>query len=516
MFFLEEKIPLIWNPDGQFVILRILLLESGLSSRIAGARNNLLKLDSLYRNKLWAYNSLRAGYEDILKEVGGDATVFDDLNLLGHEVQNLEYAVVDLTDQRKKLMAEIDRVENEVLQARAEEFQAQTTLRDREASYFNQAFRKVRSPGDLILQALASHEGCLVCGNHETSTVTRARALLDSHHCPVCESEIAAAEENVTEIGPTQLERVREAETAAATARQRLNNLKEAERRLGEDYRDTNERLLVIVSNLAQARRREDSEASKARMTQELLALQKRVEAETELMAEIRADLDGAIAHHEALIRESRQFIEAKSGQLIETFNRYAAEFMVEECSLRFVPDHRAKVAQADSLIDWPAFEVELASGADAKASRREWASEVSESQKEFIDLSFRMALLHVASDGAASMLAVETPEASLDVFFVTRAGRLLREYASSNTDNMLLVTSNLTKEEMIAQLVGRDEGDETLEQRRKRTLNLLEVARPTKAYKMNSSFYDAEFARSIGDIVVEDAASASEDSPVR
>ena len=95
-------------------------------------------------------------------------------------------------------------------------------------------------------------------------------------------------------------------------------------------------------------------------------------------------------------------------------------------------------------------------------------------------------------------MLAVETPEASLDAFFVSKAGSLLREFAGASAENVLLITSNLTREDMIAELLGTTSSMEDPETRRKRTLNLLENARPTKAYKQNQQFYDDQYERSV------------------
>ncbi len=407
LFFLEEKIPLIWNPDGQFVILRILLLENELSRRIASARNALLQVDSQYRNRLWAHNQL---VDELAAEVAvhGDLDENHAFSLLTHEIEALGRAREDLAEERADISAEMDRLEDGILRARAEAFEAQTRLRHQEASYFNQAFRSVRSPGDLIVQALGSHEGCLVCGNHGEDAYGRARRLMETHRCPVCEAD-TPENDGVVALAPVHLASLQAAEHDAEKRRNRLNSLEESSLRATARYRRVNEELLATVTKLEQARRLGESEAAVAESVRKRSELAGEVEASKREIETIRAQLKGAVDVHERLIKESQKFIEARSAALIEAFNRYASGFMVEECRLRYVPNRRAKVAQSDAQIDWPAFEVDLASGHDATVSKRENAFEVSESQKEFIDLAFRMALLHVASDGSASMLAVET-----------------------------------------------------------------------------------------------------------
>ncbi|MRI57125.1 hypothetical protein D8770_24685 [Methylobacterium sp. DB1607] len=110
------------------------------------------------------------------------------------------------------------------------------------------------------------------------------------------------------------------------------------------------------------------------------------------------------------------------------------------------------------------------------------------------------MALLRVATEDSPSMLVMETPEASLDAIFMARAGSLLREYGRDNAENVLLVSSNLTGESMIPELLGVGQpGGEDLEGRLRRVVNLLERARPTKALQNNRIEYRRQFAKAVG-----------------
>jgi len=498
IFFLEEKVPLIWNPDGQFVILRILLVDEELSEQISKARNDVLQADSQYRNKLWSANKLRQTIRNELDAMPGATEEMEEFGLLVSAVAALEEARDDLLQQREFFSREIGKTEDGLLRARADAFDAQVLLRSIEAAYFQHAFRKVRAPGDLIMQALSSHEGCLVCGNTSQETYERARKLMENHECPVCEADTSIGEDNVQDMADARLDELRKAEKAAEQKRQLVDRLAQMSTDLTVQYRVANDDLQQTVAKLEQARRRERSDAQRAEQIAKVGELNGRLETIDLEVKTLRDDLDGLVEWHKGLVYRSKHFIAERQEAIVSAFHEYASAFMVEDCHLIYRTNREARVAQSDEKIDWPAFEVQLASGADALPTARDWHTEVSESQKEFIDLAFRMALLRVASEGCASMLAVETPEASLDAFFVERAGALLRNYAAAHPDNVLLVTSNLTREHMIAQLLGTPDVED-LDTRRRRTLNLLKIARPTKAYRENHTFYDLRYDEAIG-----------------
>jgi len=55
-FFLEDKVSLIWNPNGQFEIFRILFFDSIKAKEFADLSDEIKKMDSRYRNLRVYYN----------------------------------------------------------------------------------------------------------------------------------------------------------------------------------------------------------------------------------------------------------------------------------------------------------------------------------------------------------------------------------------------------------------------------------------------------------------------------
>ena len=109
---------------------------------------------------------------------------------------------------------------------------------------------------------------------------------------------------------------------------------------------------------------------------------------------------------------------------------------------------------------------------------RRTGPNDVSESQREFIDLAFRMAMMRAASADGSASLVIDTPESSLDAVFAKRAGEILIRFADGD-GNSLIVTSNLVEGSLIPTLAN---GLKRYPDPRQRLVDLFAIAKPTAA----------------------------------
>lgn len=77
---------------------------------------------------------------------------------------------------------------------------------------------------------------------------------------------------------------------------------------------------------------------------------------------------------------------------------------------------------------------------------------ELSESQRFFIDIALRMAVVSfVCTDGFNSSMLIDTPEGSLDIAYETNAGSMFSEYIKSN--QKMIITANLNSSGLIKTL---------------------------------------------------------------
>jgi hypothetical protein len=176
----------------------------------------------------------------------------------------------------------------------------------------------------------------------------------------------------------------------------------------------------------------------------------------------------------------------------------------LEECTLTYEMDARP-IGQGGIRMNFPSFTLKMTSAVLQVARERHEQEEVSESQKEFIDLAFRMALLKAANRGRGSLLVIETPEASLDSVFIDRAGLMLHDFAHGrgNSKNQIIATSNLNKENMIPALLGLKDEKGGIRRATKdvqgRVLNLLQIAAPSRAYTEFKPQYDQNYKVALG-----------------
>ena len=197
-----------------------------------------------------------------------------------------------------------------------------------------------------------------------------------------------------------------------------------------------------------------------------------------------------------SLLDSKRGVITEKSEELTNTFEELTSELLVEDTRLVQVDSKprylRAKGISGDPF-NVPAYAAEMKAADRPGFVQRKGPTDVSESQRELVDLAFRLALVRVFANGNASTFVMETPEASLDGLAMERVGEALAKFASKN-DNRLVVTSNLSNAGIVTALFGgpaktKQQAEDRL---RNNVLNLLQVAAPNRALKQDGHRYES------------------------
>jgi hypothetical protein len=198
-------------------------------------------------------------------------------------------------------------------------------------------------------------------------------------------------------------------------------------------------------------------------------------------------DLRSLIERLETNVREDQDAVG-------DAFRRFANEFMRESCDLTYI-SRDDRVGQEGERFRFPAFQVALSGAAVAGETLRDNPEAVSLSQREFIDIAFRMALLDVIGGKDGSTLIVDTPETALDFLFAERAGRQFREFAPpiAGGPHRVILTSNLVSEHLLKALL---EGIHDPSERALRLINLIEHAAPTMAVRLDAPAYNAFLAQ--------------------
>lgn len=505
VFFLEDRQSVIWDEHAQSDILRTLFFDPEEADRTRKLQAEIQTKDSQIRNFRYAIKQ----YKDRLEKMIAQAAVGGEVRAEAAALRTQLDAARDAAEDAKTELAEIeDRYATErrdLENARFTYDAKQAEYEELEAQYFAHAYPHLGTVAQYVFSHATSGGGCLACGDRSAQVQERVRRMLERGLCPVCESEPGDREA----IVPPH-----------ALASRRLSNLDAEVGALREVMQTLEREVQTLITRRTKTRERLTTEwAKQAELEERYRIIEGKLPKDDAALEETRhlivggrKELEAMNAEREELEKAYRPRQEAGEARvreladaIIARFNMYAEYFLADRCTLRYAKEDR-RIGTEGPTFGFPRFHVELSSGVFEHTARpREEPHEVSESQKEFIDLAFRMALISVASGAEPAMLVLETPEATLDAVFITRAGRLLAHFAAGESKaNRLIASCNLNQTHMISALFGVVSPKERkyLEdlpeivvppsERASRVVNLLDVAVKNAALERFGELYTA------------------------
>lgn len=499
LFYLEDRRPLVWADEGQFEIARVLFVPDPDATATSERYDEIKQLDSRYRNFLTEHNrnrkrlrSQRIAQGQASDVVSAAATAQEAYAGSQEALQRIDTAIDRDISEERELSDDIRRQQLELEGA----FRAYEGLQQR---YFAQAFPQASETFQYILAHIVSDGGCLVCGSDAREQAAELRQRMTTGRCPVCDSP------------PDRQERVVSATEVAAERVNKAARDLEAKRHSFDALRTRREAVAARVSAMLDERRLIQDTLEAHRL--ELAALEARLPASAEAISELEGsvrlgqtrveelgrDRAEALKSYRELMKRAGALIQNRHARIKEHFQTCVKAFLEEECELNYRERERT-VGQSGERVRFPGFDVMLTSGTfpDTPTSRLS-PEDVSESQKEFIDLAFRIALIRTASQGQGAMLVLETPEASLDSLFIYRAGDLLRDFSEEkgSAGNVLIASSNLNDANMIPALLGIDrQPDTSAAETARRMINLLRLGAENAALRERRDQYEEQYRR--------------------
>ena len=487
VFYFEDRRALVWDASAQRQILRFLFLPVATAQKWAEDERAILELDSRMRNlRATVTREERELVDNEIKiETGVD--VRQELQTLG-KLQSID------EEQRELLEGEVVELEASRQQARLRLLKAEqeyeARFRELERSKLmaiSARFPDRSETARYILAHLMTEEICLVCGHAAPSAADDYRSRIEDQKCVVCNTDLTADGAMVPETRIADMRVGRAADELAGVEEDleaARTELQEAE----QIFDDHVNEIQKLNSELAERSHKMDSlirrlpkaEAEIHRQRSELATMRSRVE-------ELRSTLDAKRQEFSVFVEKINRELATCSEDVKAAFESFAEDFLLEMCRLVWAPQ-KARVGETGELIDFPAFALEMTGSDFPSPVPRTGPEQVSESQRDFVDLSFRMALMTVAGTSAMGSLIIDAPESSLDAVFVSRAAAVLARFSEPNRNNRLVVTSNLVEGGLIPTLLRR--AVEPTE-REGRIIDLLELAAPTAAVRHLRGEYD-------------------------
>lgn len=476
VFFPEERPSALWDTNAQRHLLRAIFLPGPTAAAIAEAERQLASADSYARN---VSAVLFRQKQDLNKARAAQAAAPGVRARVSSQQALLDATLTrrsSLDERREVLEAELESARLDYERAKNGREDAERAVERLKYGSISRMFPKLPDTVRLTVLALLSKGECLVCGAHAEAARAAIEAELRSGMCPVCHSP-PEDQQNVVSVRQVETSRLARTRKRAMLAAQE----EAAQSAKVAQLEDENSELLAAlkeisteVSNLQRSVRGLSSLLPTPSV--EINLLQSQVEG---LEKSLR-DANGRRAEHAEALRIAFAPVQeaaiAKTEALVKAFQRYAVAFLADEATL--VRDTaRPAIAQQNVQSVVPAFYAEMGAAARPGMTRRRSTFDVSESQRELMDLAFRFALIEAAGCDGAATLIMETPEASLDELAMERVGQALNAFARQGT-NRLVATSNLTNAGMISWLFGgRAANKSEVDTRRNRTIDLLKVS---------------------------------------
>ncbi|MBX9432256.1 AAA family ATPase [Ralstonia pseudosolanacearum] len=484
VFFFEDRRMLVWDPTAQRQLLRCLFLEPAEARDWWQAEREILELDTRMRN-------LHAALSREEKEERKNQSLSKAAPEVRAELTSKETLLQGTLDRQAKLVESIAELDEARRRHRLDALRAAQTLHAaiHELERARLAAVEARYPSAdesmrYIFSRLMTDDVCGVCqtpGRQEK----RQQMLhaIDTKHCVLCDAKIeplAGEPINLTDERISALRaRVEEAKVTDAASRQSLDTSATDYTVAAKSLIELNTEAADLTADIeALVRQLPPDEQVARRQSDDMIKLKKRVEAMNAELQVKREAFAGKLATYRRQIGEFASQVKA-------AFDEIARGFLIEDVSLSWTP-MRVQLGQAGTSgvvltpIEYPSFSIEMTGANFSEVQRRDSPEQVSESQREFIDLAFRMALVRVGSQSQTSTIIIDAPESSLDAVFVNRAAKVLTSFANANSTNRLVVTSNLAAGKLIPAMLNTAESDPKA--RVDRIVDLFNAGVPTRA----------------------------------
>lgn len=438
MLFDERRELLFWDETA---LSNALYLAFGLNPAMArqadALQEEIRKQDSLSRNYGWQASDVRKQLTTLLAagEKAAEATEDEVDKLIDKEHR----ALTERHDQAAKLQ---ERLAEQLSDAQLDISVRSSALRAVRAEYDALWSDRLQGHGHPsshpLITTILSDERCSVCGTAGTAVVDRVRQAFDENRCPLCSSELDDDDDADNEAS---LERLQELDIEIARQQEEMVAAEQAVERLADELRNSRDAVAELVARLAAFEEQNAIALLRREGAPEGLAAvvaiyESQIAERLKRQEHARARRDRAKSNVGPLRKLLTQRYAVAQEQFVPRFERLAKEFLGLDLDVEFT----AKAHKASLRLS-------------VAGQRRREQITLSESQRFFVDIALRMALLeHIGEhQEVPPALLVDTPEGSLDIAYEAKAGSMFSAFATNG--HRLIMTANINTSELLLRL---------------------------------------------------------------
>lgn len=515
VFYLEDRKSLVWDSAAQGDVLGILFGGKGQRRKdYVESFNELLSKDSEYRNMHAVVTKQRRKVTSQANSIEGGQ-----IERLIQQLDNRKKQLISLGETKRESAAVRESLRQQIENRKLELHEKRSELAVSLNNFYESFFPKLSDSGRYLLAYFEADVGCLVCGSKDSEASKRVIEKLNVNTCPVCESPFD--DSKTASHDYLAGEKIEMSRIYISKSERELERMLPALQKADQEYSKAAADLAAVTVEAASLEKELDAfGASLPEALEKSKGLREKLFSFEIALNEIEVERAELAKRFGELARSIDKDVRAVSEKIEYVFRKYIQGFLAEECQIKYT-SRQSRVGQRTTTenFPFPHFIPALTSGVHRDlATVREAGQSVSESQKEFIDLAFRMAILELSAPSSSTMLVLETPEASLDSVFIPRAADLLRRFATIERGEArakLIASSNVNREQMIPALFGAypdqkfyhqviDNDSQEMpaavspDDRKRHVLDLLSIAAPTRALDRFRLAYEEERDRAI------------------
>lgn len=431
--FDERRHLLFWD---QAVLEQTMYLCFGINPKDAAKadslRREVLKADSLVRNYQWQATGVRTKIEHLEEVADTDIEGEHFVKLLGR-YEKLKRAKVEAETAVQTAREQLEDSELKYAQLTG----AVATLTAEYEREFGEYFAAHQPPEahPLVSGSIQSIR-CGLCGTSGENIVQAIKQKLEANSCPLCGSTL-----KVRAHRPDTLKKI---DTQLAQAKDDLSQAMTRRQRIAEEQKRAEVALARAVMELDQFERENRSLAEGGNQDNPN-ALQRTIAGYREQLEALLSKKETQYRRREDKKKHLRQFQRKLLTQYADAQERFVPDF--KELAQNFLG------LDLDIRVEQKAAGVFLTLTVNDTARRKIY--QLSESQRFFVDIALRMALIkYTAAEIHTGCLLIDTPEGSLDIAYETKAGEMFAKFALAKFN--IIMTANINTSKLLLNLAKR------------------------------------------------------------
>lgn len=438
LFFGENHNTVLWNEgidgrtDVQYELFTKYFSEPELNERRQEMSRQARYYDSLSRHKsedMRVINNLLKK----LKQSDGDGTspqsATIDIIALKGEIEKLTEELSAIKSAQKNLDEDIANLQGEINRDSLQASKLDDEKKQLEKEMNASLWETLHPMYDVFVKNIQLNHVCPICNQETDVLVDRVNEATSK--CFVCGSEIhLTSDEILTAKYKEVIATHKSLYQGIANKQRKIRAIEDSQHNLDRDFREKDLRRRSLQQQLREQefKRAESAEPDK------LQALDDEYNKYAKEKEELQKKSDEYKVQELQLTSRIAEEILSNVSRFSSIFSSYAQQFLGVSCSLEY-----------NSYDDRPKRFYPVI---DGKVRKQE--ESLSESQRFFIDHSFRMSILTFFYQ-SPSFYIVETPDSSLDLSYEQNAAGVFLQFLKK--PNIVIVTSNLNNSSFISHL---------------------------------------------------------------